>query len=164
MSDTLIVYYSYSGNTEKVAKRIQEKTGLKMFRLEPLNSYNGTYEEVVSQGQQEVESDFRPLLKTDLREIEGFKNIILCSPIWWYTLAPAVKSFLGGINAEDKTIIPFITNGGYGVGHSLEDLKEICPKAKILSCLEVPFEEHEMQISINRIDKHIKKIGVNNLR
>ena len=112
----------------------------------------------MNQGHQEVNRDFRPPLKTDLTKLTEFQNIILCSPIWWYTFAPVIKSFLGEIDTEGKTIIPFITNGGYGLGHSLEDLKKICPKAKILGCLEVPFEEDIIRIPISSVDEHLKKL------
>ena len=158
MSNTLIVYYSYAGNTEKVAKRIHEKTGFELLKLNPQKPYTGSYDQVVNQGHQEVNRDFRPQLKTDLTKLTEFRNIILCSPIWWYTFAPVIKSFLGEIDTEGKTIIPFITNGGYGLGHSLEDLKKICPKSKILECLEVPFEEDIIQIPINSVDEHLKKL------
>lgn len=158
MANTLIVYYSYGGNTEVVTKRIQEETGFEILKLVPQKPYTGSYEEVVNQGHQEVNRDFRPILKTDLTKLTEFQNIILCSPIWWYTFAPVIKSFLGEIDTEDKTIMPFITNGGYGLGHSLEDLKKICPKAKILDCLEVPFEEDKIQIPMSSIDEHLKML------
>lgn len=64
-------------------------------------------------------------------------------------------------NLADKTIIPFITNGGYGLGHSMADLKRVCPNSKIEECMEIPFELDEIQLSYDVIDKWIDNLNLN---
>lgn len=158
---TVIVYYSYGGNTRKVARQIQKETKVDMVKLEPLNPYDGDYWDVVDQGKIEVEQDVKPKLKTNLNFIKNYERIILCSPIWWYTLAPVVKSFLDNVDISSKEVIPVITNGGYGVGKSIQDLKKLAPEARIKDYLEIVFDENIMRVaSKDEIQTFLKTMEV----
>lgn len=158
---TVIVYYSYGGNTRQVALQIQKETNVDMVRLEPLNPYDGDYWDVVDQGKIEVEQDVKPKLKNNLNFIKNYERIILCSPIWWYTLAPVVKSFLDKVDISNKEVIPVITNGGYGLGKSIQDLKKIAPEAKIKECLEIVFDENTIRTtSKDEIQNFLKTMEV----
>lgn len=156
---TVIVYFSYGGNTKQVVDYIKKIIDTDIVRLEPTFSYQNDYWAVVDQGQMEVQQDYRPPLKNSLDFIEKYNRIILCSPIWWYTLAPVVKSFLGNVNLKDKEIIPVITNGGYGLGHSQEDLKQLAAKSNIRKPLEIVFDEKKMKTPINTIDSYFSNSG-----
>lgn len=160
MSSILTAYFSYTGNTKKIADRINKKVKGDIVQIEPKTNYSGDYNSVVSQGQKEVASDFRPPIKTKIDDMKAYDTIIICSPIWWFTLSPVMKSFLSSYDLSDKTIIPFITNGGYGLGHSMADLKKICPNSKIEKCLEIPFELDKVQLSFDVIDKWIDNISL----
>ena len=77
-----------------------------------LNAYKGTYEEVVNQGKREVEKGFMPQIKPLSVNLSDYDVIAIGTPTWWYTMAPAVLTFLTTNDFSEKTVIPFMTNGG----------------------------------------------------
>lgn len=158
MSKILIAYFSYTGNTGKIVEQIQKKMKFDMFRIETEIAYSNDFNQVVDQGQKEVNRDFRPALKTKVNNMDEYDTIILCSPIWWYTMVPAIKSFLASYDFAGKTIAPLITNGGYGLGKSMSDLKKLCPDSKILSVLELSFDEDRLQTPIEELDNWLSKL------
>jgi flavodoxin len=158
MNKSLIVYFSYTGNTKKIAEYISSKINCDVIEIKTTNPYSKDYNQVVKQGQQEINELYEPNIIFENRTLEKYETIFLGNPIWWYTIAPAVRTFLSTSSLDNKTIIPFITNGGYGLGHSLKDIKELCPNSKILIPFEIPFEIDEMQISLSNIDKWINSL------
>ncbi|SDE43905.1 flavodoxin [Sporomusa acidovorans] len=87
---------------------------------------------MVKQGKQEVESGYKPPLKAKVENLAAYDVIFVGTPIWWYTIASPVATFLAESDLAGKTIIPFCTHGGYGAGHSLEDIKKLAPKSRVL--------------------------------
>ena len=75
--------------------------------------YTGSYNDVVDQGQREVNAGFEPELKPLSVNVADYDVIAVGTPTWWYTMAPAVKAFLHGQNFAGKTVVPFMTNGGW---------------------------------------------------
>lgn len=91
----LIVYYSVSnGNTKRIAEQIQKATGADMARIETVTPYTGSYNEIVEQGQQEVNRGYCPEIKPLGLNPADYDVIVVGTPTWWYTMAPAVLSFL----------------------------------------------------------------------
>ena len=158
MKKTLLVYYSYTNNTKKIAEAIKEKIDCDILRLTPLDKYSDNYQEVVDQGYLEVENKEEPELDNDLNIVSQYYRIIIGSPIWWYHIAPVVRTFLHEANLDSKEIIPFITNGGYGLGHSKTDIKGLCKKSKINNIFEIPFEEDKMQLDETSLNKWIETL------
>lgn len=154
----IIIYYSYTGNTKKVAQYIQNKLNCDILELEPSKPYSSDYEVVVKQGQDEVNTEYTPVIKEIEIDFSNYDEIILGSPIWWYTFAPVVRTFLNDYDLRDKIIYPFFTNGGYGLGHSIKDMKKLSDDYTIMKPLDIPFETDEMQIEKNIIDKWIQEI------
>ena len=114
MKKLLIVYYSWScGNTERIAKALQHAAGGDLWKLDTAEPYRGSYSEVVDQGQREVERGFEPELKPLGVDPAEYDCIAVGTPTWWYTMAPAVKTFLHQQHFSGKTVIPFMTNGGW---------------------------------------------------
>jgi len=114
MKKLLIVYYSWScGNTERTAKALQSVAGGDLVRLDTAVPYTGSYNDVVDQGQREVNAGFEPELKPLPVNVADYDVIAVGTPTWWYTMAPAVKTFLHGQNFAGKTVVPFMTNGGW---------------------------------------------------
>lgn len=114
MKKLLIVYYSWScGNTERIAKALQHAAGGDLWKLDTAEPYRGSYSEVVDQGQREVERGFEPELKPLGVDPAEYDCIAVGTPTWWYTMAPAVKTFLHQQQFSGKTVIPFMTNGGW---------------------------------------------------
>lgn len=94
---------------------------------------------MVSQGQKEVERGYQPEIKDLNVNLYDYDVIAIGTPTWWYTMAPAVLTFLNNNTFEDKTIIPFMTHGGWP-GHVINDIKNCCKGAKFLPDMEVQFD------------------------
>jgi flavodoxin len=148
---TLIVYYSRRGmnyvggkimdlkvgNTEVIAKKIQALTGSDIFQIETVKSYPADYTETTKVAQQEKDANARPVLKSKVSNMNDYNVIYLGYPIWWGTMPMAVYTFLTAYDFAGKTIIPFCTNEGSGLGSSVQDIRRLCPKAKVLGGLEI---------------------------
>lgn len=126
----LVVYYSWSGNTEAVARLIQSETKADLFKIELQNPYPANYSACVDEYRADKrENRVRPL-KSKVENIAGYDIIFLGSPIWSGTIAPPVKTFLSGHDLSGKRIIPFVTHGGGGAGSSFTDMKKLAPRAE----------------------------------
>ena len=133
----LVVYYSISGNTEKLANKIHENVGGDIFKIETVKSYPSTYRELTEVAKKEINDGYKPELKNNVKNIEKYDVIFLGSPCWWGTYAPAISTFLEENDLSGKIIIPFMTHGGSGMGRSENDLRAAEPNATILSGLAV---------------------------
>jgi len=94
--------------------------------------YPENYRQTVQQVVNENESGFLPPLKTQIDSIASYDVVFVGFPTWGMQMPPPMKSFLNQYNLGGKTIIPFNTNAGYGVGSGFETVKELCPDSKIL--------------------------------
>ncbi|MGL4207899.1 MAG: flavodoxin [Candidatus Adiutrix sp.] len=133
----LIVYYSRTNNTEVIAKQIQNIVGGHMVRLETVDPYPSDYRATTRQAQVELNSGYKPPLKTTVDNIESYDVIFVGSPNWWNTIATPMMTFLSQNPLAGKTIVPFITHDGSRVGQSVNDIASFCPEATILEPLAV---------------------------
>jgi flavodoxin len=129
-NDILIAYYSWSGNTRKIAGLIERKTGGTLFEIEPVQRYTTDYRAAVAQAKKEITAGFRPALK-NIPEITSYTVAFIGTPIWWYTMAPPVATFIERLDLDGKTVVPFHTHGGGGVGSFEEDIAKMCPNSTI---------------------------------
>lgn len=116
MSDnkkTLIVYFSHSGNTKSVAERIGSTINADLARIETIKPYTGTMDEVSAQGKKEVENGYLPEIKQSGIDINNYDRIVIGTPTWWYTMAPAVLSFLRQTDFKGKDVVLYMTNAGW---------------------------------------------------
>ena len=142
MKKLLIVYYSWSnGNTERIAKELQSVAGGDLLKIDTAVPYSGSYDEVVDQGQREVNRGYEPELKPLTVNPADYDVIAVGAPTWWYTMAPAVNTFFHGQDFTGKTVIPFMTNGGWP-GHVIKDMKKACPGAKTACEMQVQFDSN----------------------
>lgn len=118
---TLVVYFSYTGNTEKIAKKIASVLNADTERLEIVKPYSSNYQMVVEQAQKEVEQDYKPTLKPLKHDFNNYDRIIIGTPTFWYKMAPAVLTFLSANNFTEKSVVPFMTNAGWP-GSVIEDM------------------------------------------
>ena len=128
----LIVYLSRTNNTKAVAQIIQKKLGGKLVALEMVNPYPENYKQIVDQVANENSTGFIPPLKTKIDSIGQYDLIFLGFPTWGMQLPPPMKSFLKQYNLTGKTIVPFNTNAGYGIGSTFQTVKELAPNSTIL--------------------------------
>lgn len=128
----LIVYLSRTKNTKAVAQIIHSTLGGNLVELELQNPYPENYQQIVAQVAKENEQGILPVLNTKIDGIENYDTIFIGFPTWGMQLPPPIKSFLTQNNFKGKTIIPFNTNAGYGIGSSFDKLKELSPNSKVL--------------------------------
>lgn len=133
----LIVYLTRTGNTEAVAKMIQEIVGGTLVALELENPYPEDYQATVDQVARENESGYLPPLRNSINNIETYDIVFLGFPTWGMQLPPPMKSFLNEYDLSGKTVIPFNTNGGYGIGRSFQDVEERCTNCTVLEGFSV---------------------------
>jgi flavodoxin len=128
----LIVYLSRTNNTKTIAEIIHKNAGGTLVALELQNPYPENYRATVEQVVKENETGYLPPLKTKIDSIKNYNVVFVGFPTWGMKLPPPMKSFLKQYDLSGKTIVPFNTNDGYGIGTSFDTVKELCPKSKIL--------------------------------
>lgn len=127
----LIIYLSRTSNTKAVAEMIQKEVGGDLVGLELQNPYPEDYGAIVKQVAKENASGFLPPLKTKV-DMNNYDTILFGFPTWGLQLPPPMKSFLNENDLKDKTLIPFNTNAGYGLGSSLKTIRKLSPNSTIL--------------------------------
>lgn len=128
----LIVYLSRTNNTKAIAEMIHEKAGGDLVALELVTPYPDHYQTTVNQVANENASGYLPALKTKIDSIGKYDVVFVGFPTWGMQLPPPMKSFLHQYNLSGKTVVPFNTNGGYGIGSTFETVKQLCPDSKVL--------------------------------
>lgn len=119
------------GNTEVAARILQSLTGAELFKLEPVLEYSPDYNECIAQAQADQRRDARPELKSYPEDLARYDTIYLGYPNYWGTMPMAVFTFLERFDFTGKTIFPFCTHEGSGMGSSEADIKRLCPGAEI---------------------------------
>ena len=125
------------GNTEVVANMIQKITGGDMFHISSATAYPKDYAETTEVARKELHTKARPKLTGQVKDIEAYDVIFLGYPNWWGTMPMPVYTFLESYDLSRKTIVPFCTHEGSGMGHSEKDIAKACPKATVLDGLAI---------------------------
>lgn len=127
---TIVIYYTWSGNTETVAKLIQQQTNGDLFQIKPVNPYPTDYNKCVDQSKGEIQSGYMPeLVSLPDESIKQYDTVFIGTPVWWCTMAPPVLTLLSNVDLTGKIIIPFSTHGGDGELNSLKDIVKNCPNS-----------------------------------
>jgi flavodoxin len=146
------------GNTEVAAKMIQKLTGGETFRIDTVKAYPSDYAKTTEVAQQELRQNARPELTDHVGDMSAYDLVFLGYPNWWGTMPMAVFTFLEEYDFSGKTIVPFCTNEGSGMGHSESDIKKLCPRAKVLSGL--PIRGGSVQRAEGDIAAWLKAAGI----
>jgi flavodoxin len=125
------------GNTEVVARKIHELTGSDLFRIKTVRNYPEDYMETTNAAQEEKRQNARPVLTDKVSSMGSYDVVYVGYPNWWGTMPMAVFTFLESYDLSGKTIAPFCTHEGSGMGRSEQDIKTLCPKAKVLPGLAI---------------------------
>jgi len=133
----LVAYFSHSGNTCEIANQIHKSVSGDIFEIKAVKPYPNDYDAVVKQAGQELDSVHKPALKTKIENIKSYDLVFLGYPIWWGTFPAPVKTFLSEYDFSGKTIAPFCTHEGSGLGRSVADIAALCPHSTILDGLAV---------------------------
>ena len=146
MAKTLIAYYSRrgenyvngsimnlpKGNTEVIVEKIKALVpDADVFHIDTVRRYSDSYMTCIEEAKQELREKARPEMKEKLESIEQYDTIILGYPNWWGTMPMVVYTFLESYDFTGKTIIPFCTNEGSGMGSSVRFIKKLCPGATV---------------------------------
>lgn len=129
--NVLIVYLSRTNNTKAIAQIIHENVGGTLVALELEKPYPQNYRATVEQVARENETGFLPPLKTKIDSLQTYEVVFVGFPTWGMQLPPPMKSFLKQYDMGGKTVVPFNTNGGYGIGSSFEQVKQLCPNSTV---------------------------------
>ncbi len=130
---TLIVYYSYTGITREAALKIQQQTGADLMPIITRDPYPDSSMLFIT-SIKEIRSGYLPPLLPLAASIADYDTIITGSPVWWYTMPPALNSFLSQAGLSGKTIAPFCTQGG-NEGNYYKDLAAAAKGAQVLPLL-----------------------------
>ena len=148
--NTLVAYFSHTGqnysngkivdlvkgNTMAAAEMIADLTGGELFEIKARKDYPFIYNECTDVARQELRAGSRPELAETI-DVSGYDTIILGYPNWWGTMPMPVWTFLESQSFTGKTIFPFCTHEGSGMGNSEHDLKKLCPDADIRAGLPI---------------------------
>ena len=121
----LIAYFSRTGNSRKVAKYIQKSVGGDLVQIKTKNPYPSDYDKCVSQAEKELEDDIRPEITTKVKNFAQYDEVVIGYPIWWGEAPRIVSTFVESYDFSDKTVIPFCTSGGSGIGSSSSNLEQL---------------------------------------
>ncbi len=125
------------GNTEVVAKALAELTGAELFKIEMAAPYAQGYNECIEEARADQRRDARPELRACPENLDAWDTIYLGYPNYWGTMPMAVFTFLERYDFTGKTIHPFCTHEGSGLGHSEKDIRRLCPGAKVEAGLAI---------------------------
>lgn len=157
----IVVYYSYTGNTKMIAEKIAKELQCDILELKPKVRYSEDYDEVVAEYQDNETAKTTPEIEKNDLPINEYDEIILGSPVWWYTIAPVVRTFLKENNFVSKIIYPFATNAGW-IGRTFKEIEELCPKCKVEKGIDILFEGEKrnrtLSTPMKEIDNWIKKL------
>ena len=136
---SLIVYFSWSGNTRGIAHQIQDMTGADIFEIELVTPYSTKYNTVLDQAQRDQRAQARPELANHVENMEQYETIILGYPNWWASIPMPIASFLEEYDLAGKTILPFCSHGGGRFGQSLTAIAKLAPDSTLTEGLSVHY-------------------------
>lgn len=146
------------GNTEVAGNMIEEITGSDMFHIEALKPYPRDYTETTNVAQDELSANARPELTNHVKDMDSYDVIFLGYPNWLGTSPMPVFTFLEEYDFSLKTIIPFCTHEGSGLGHSEKDIAKACPEATVLKGIAI--NGTNVGYAKNNLSNWLDKMGV----
>lgn len=137
----IVVYYSYTGNTKKIADMIKEKLNCDVLELTPKIPFSTDYQTVVDEYQNNS-IDNKEVEINDINiNLNDYEEIIIGTPVWWYTISPVVVTFLKKYDLSGKVVIPFATNAGW-LGKIFKDVQKLCPNSKVEKEMNIVFKSY----------------------
>ena len=135
MSKTLVAYFSASGETARLAETIAEVTGGDLFEIRPEVAYTSAdlnWNDKRSRSTIEMnDAKSRPAIAGKVADMAQYDAVFVGFPIWWYQAPRIIETFLESYDFSGKTVVPFATSGGSGMGKTADILRNCCPGAKV---------------------------------
>ncbi len=165
----LIVFFSHAGenysvgnvkvgNTKLVADEIQRLTGSDEFEIVAEKSYDMPYDALTKLAKEESQKGERPAFKGEVKNMDEYETLFIGGPIWWETFPQVMFTFFDKYDLNGKTIIPFSTHEGSGLGNIVNDLKSIYPNAtfKEAFCMY----GHETRQDLSKVSDWLKTLNL----
>ena len=155
----LVVYYSYTGHTKMIAESIQKKLKCDVLEIKPVIPYSTDYQTVVDEEQNNESTKKTPKIEKIDKDLKNYDEIIIGSPVWWYTIAPVIRTFLKENDLTNKIVKPFATNAGW-LGQTFKEIEKLCPNSKVEKGMDIVFESYSDNLitSPDEIDNWIKSL------
>ena len=149
------MYFSWSGNTESVANEIQAQTGADLFEIVPAQPYTDDYDALLDIAQEEQANGARPAIAETVENFEQYDTVYFGFPNWWGDMPMILYTFLDEYDFSGKTVIPFATSGGSGLGKTASILQKSCPAAQVL-----PGKRMSASADIQELSAWVKSLDV----
>ncbi len=160
MKKTLVAYFSASGSTAQLAKAIAEVTGGDLFEIKPEQPYTSAdlnWNDKKSRSSIEMsDPNSRPAIATTVKNMDEYDTVFVGFPIWWYVAPTIINTFLESYDFSGKTVIPFATSGGSGMGKTDSVLKRCCSDKTIWK----PSKKMSSRESTAALKSWINSLGV----
>lgn len=135
----LVAYFSWSGNTRRIASQIHERVGGDLVEIEMTKPYSRSYNTCLEESLRDLQAGARPPLRTRISNFDRYEVIFLGYPTWWATIPMPVATFLESYDFSGKTIIPFNSHGGGRLGQTVSTIAKLCPNAAIRKALSISY-------------------------
>lgn len=137
--DSLIVFYSWSGNTRGIAQEIARQTGFDVVELELEHPYSTDYSTVLEEAQRDQNAQARPAIATSFPDMGRYGTVFVGYPNWWASIPMPIATLLESYDFSGKTIMPFSNNGGGGLGQSVSAISKLAPGATVADGLSIHY-------------------------
>ncbi|MBQ3416052.1 MAG: NAD(P)H-dependent oxidoreductase [Clostridia bacterium] len=156
---TLLVYYSYTGNTKIIADMIKEKVDCDVVELKPKTPFlEEDYQAIVDKYQSNESSKECVEIEDINIDLSDYEKVIIGTPVWWYTITPVLREFLKNNDLSQKQVYAFVTNAGW-LGRTFKEIESYCDVKKELNVqFAEDYREHKCLTSENEINKFIDLI------
>ena len=136
-SKSLVVYFSWSGNTRNVAESIQQQTGSDLFEIVPKTPYSTDYNTVVDDAKVEQQRGARPEIDGSIENLDDYDTIYVGFPNWWGDMPMILYTFFDTYDLSGKTVALFCTSGGSGLSNTVNEVKGLEPNATVTEGLHI---------------------------
>ena len=159
MGKPLVAYFSASGVTKKLAQTLADAIGADLFAIEPKVPYTKAdlnWMDKQSRSTIEMQNPAsRPEIAGVCKNIADYDTVFVGFPIWWYVAPTIVNTFLESCDLTGKTVVPFATSGGSGMGETSSILQKSCPAARVL-----PGKRMNGSASADEVSSWVKSLGL----
>jgi flavodoxin len=154
---TLVAYLSRSGNTRVIAGELSRRYRAELFEIRTAVPYPDDYEETVERARQQRDAAAMPELAETVAGIGRYDTVFLGFPIWGGALPAPARTFLTAHDLSGKTVVPFVTHGGYGPGSALQSVADLAPRARLVQPLVL--EADQERATLNRVSAWLRAVG-----
>lgn len=143
MSKVLVAYFSASGVTAKAAAKLAKAAGADLFEIVPEKVYTRAdlnWQDKNSRSSVEMnDKNSRPAISSKVENMDQYDVVFVGFPIWWYREPSIIDTFMESYDFAGKTVVPFCTSGGSGLGSTSQNLQALAKGAKVIEGKKLSF-------------------------